>query len=327
MSIFRIILTVSWISAATLLAALMSVVSAKESYPSKPVRIIVPAAPGGGLDITTRLVAQKMAEDLGQSVIVENRAGGDTLLGTRLVKDAPADGYTLLAQANGFTVLPALKLNPGYDPVRDFAAIGVMVRAPQVMAVGAEQPYHGVQDFIARAKDAPRTMSFGSAGVGGPPHIGAAMFLQHVNIDILHVPYKGNGAALPDVAAGRVDMIFGSYVAIAPYIDGGKLKALGITSTTRFAQLPDVPTFIEQNIDYTYYFWLALFAPVGTPQTVIDRLAEALHHAVTSKDLSERFIAEGSDPTPIPIQDFERSVADEVHRMSEVLAGLNIAKQ
>src|SRR5437870_3513691 len=167
MKVVRALCAVVWV----LLGA--SFASAAEPYPTRPVRIVVPTAAGGATDITTRLVAQKMSEKLGQPVIVDNRPGGETLLGTRLVKSAPADGYTILAQASTFTALPALKLDPSYDPLKDFTAIGPMLRAPQIMYVGADQPDRTVAEFIARAKANPGKLSYAHGGVGSPLHIGA----------------------------------------------------------------------------------------------------------------------------------------------------------
>lgn len=313
------------ITVATVALAFGASPVAARTYPTRPVRIIVPAAVGGGLDLTTRLVAQKMSEKLGQPVIVENRPGADTLLGTRIVKSLPADGYTILAQANGFSVLPAMKLDPGYDPLKDFTGIGPMLRAPQIMVVGASQPDRTLQDFVARAKSG--KLLYASAGVGGPPHIGAALFLQQTHLDVEHVPYKGNGAALPDVAGGRVPMIFGAYVAMAPYIQGGQLRPLGVTGNARIAALPSVPTFKEQGVDYTYYFWLGLLARAGTPHEVVEVLSEALRYATTSKDLAERFRAEGSEPMSISPREFDDYLTKEVAQMARLMADLKVVKQ
>ena len=265
--------------------------SAAEAFPTKPIRIIVPAAAGGALDSTTRLVAQKMSEKLGQQVLVDNRAGADTLLGTRAVKDAPADGYTILAQANGLSLLPFIRIDPGYDPLKDFTGLGFMTRAPMIMEVGAEQPDRTVADFIARAKA--NKLSYASAGTGGPPHVAAALFLQTVGLDVMHVPYRGNAAALPDVAGGRVEMIFDGYISSIPYLQSGKLRPLAVTSPTRIAPLPNVPTFIEQGINYTYTLWLGLLVRTGTPKDVVQRLSDALRFALGSKELSDRFRSEG----------------------------------
>jgi tripartite-type tricarboxylate transporter receptor subunit TctC len=307
--------------------ASMTCAWAATPFPVKPIRIVVPAAPGGGLDVTTRIVAKKMSEMLKQSVVVENRAGADTLLGTRLVKNAPADGYTILAQANGFTALPALRLDPGYDPVKDFRGIGLMVRSPQVMLVASEQPYRTLEEFVSRAKANPGALSYASAGVGGPPHLGAALFFHHTGLNVVHVPYKGNGAALPDVAASRVDTIFGAYAGAASYLQGGRMRALGITGTKRLAALPEVPTFREQGFNYSYYFWLGLLVPAGTPKDAIARLADALHFATRSKDIEERLRDEGSESMSMSPEEFQEYLVDETRQMSRVIRELNIVRE
>jgi tripartite-type tricarboxylate transporter receptor subunit TctC len=310
-----------------LLLAGASGAAAIEPFPAKPIRIIVPSAPGGALDITTRLVAQKMGEKLGQSVIVDNRPGGDTLLGTRLAKDAPADGYTILAQANGFTALPALKLEPGYDPIKNFTAIGPMLRSAQVMWASVEEPDRSVADFIARAKANPGKLNYAHGGVGSPLHLGAAQFIYQTGIDVPAVPYKGSGAALPDVAAGRVNVLFAAYTGGAPYLQAGKLKPLGVTGTQRLAALPNVPTFKEQGVDFTYYFWLGLLAPAGTSKEAIQKLAEALKYATSSKELTERFRAEGSEVMPGSSEEFEAYLAKEVVDTARAMRDLKVKKE
>ncbi|QDL39838.1 tripartite tricarboxylate transporter substrate binding protein [Rhodoferax sediminis] len=275
--------------------------------------------------MTTRLVAQKMAEKLGQSVIVDNRPGGDTLLGTRMVKDAPADGYTLLAQANGFTLLPFTKREPGYDPVKDFSGLGFMTRSAMILDTGAGQPDRTLPDLIARAKKEPLT--FASGGTGGPPHIACAMFLQAAGVNMLHVPYKGNGAALPDVVADRVNMICDGYISSAAFLQSGRLRALAVTSPERIAPLPNVPTFVEQGVNYTYSLWLGLLVKAGTPKDVVQKLSDALHYALTSKELSERFRSEGSDPSFVTPQAFDQYLAKEYSQMAKVASDLKLPRE
>lgn len=300
-------------------------VCAAEAFPTKQIRILVPAAPGGGLDITTRLVAQKMSENLQQSIIVENRAGGDTLIGTRQAKDAPPDGYTLLAQANGYTALPVIRKDSGFDPVKDFKPIGMMLRSAQVMYVPQTETSSTVQDFVKRASSEPGQLSYGSAGVGGPPHLGAALFFAHTGLNVIHVPYKGTGAAFPDVVAARVSTMFGSYVAGAAYLQSGRLRALGVTGATRLAALPNVPTMREQGIDFTYYYWLGLFAPAGTPAEVVTRLSDALKFAVNTPDIKRRLQEEGAEAGALSPREFQQQLALEFDQMKGLLKGGSFA--
>jgi tripartite-type tricarboxylate transporter receptor subunit TctC len=300
---------------------------AGDSYPSKPIRFIVPAATGGALDLTTRLVALKMGEKLGQTIIVENRPGGDTLLGTRFVKEAPADGYTVFASANGITLLPQMKLNPGYDPLKDFTGIGFMTRAPLVLEVSADQPDRSLADFMARVKAHPGKLSYGHAGVGTPPHIAAAAFLHAAGLDMLSVPYKGNGAALPDVIGNRLEMIFDGYISSSSFIKSGKFRPLAVSSAVRIAPLPNVATFKEQGIDYTYTLWLGLLVRAGTSTAIVQKLSDALRYALQSQELSERFQNEGSDASFVTPEVFNDLYAKEVAHMAKLAADLKLAKE
>ena len=297
-------------------------VLAADSYPSKPVRIVIPAAAGGGLDLIARLVAEKMGDKLGQQVIVENRAGGDTLVGARYVKDQPADGYTLLGQANGFTLLPEMRSDAGYDALKDFTGIGFMARSPFIMEVPASEPSSTLKEFIARAKK--DKLSFASGGIGGPPHMAAVMFLRSQGIEMNMIPYKGNGAALPDVTAGRVDMIFDTYISSAAFIQSGKVKPLAVTSTSRIAPLSSVPTFVESGVDYKYPLWLGLVVRTGTPSEAIQKLSEALRFALENKALKGRFISEGSDPTWVTPEAFNDHVTQEAVEMRKVVRELSL---
>lgn len=304
-----------------------SIAHAADPFPTKPIRIIVPAAPGGALDITTRLVAQKMGERLGQTVLVENRPGAESMLGTRQAKDAPADGYTLMSHSSALAALPALKVDPGYDPVKHFTAIGPLLRAAQVMYVGGSEPDKTVPEFIARAKAQPGKLTNAHGGVGSPQHLGAAQFTQQARLDVVGVPYKGTGAALPDVAGGRVTSTFAGYAGGAPYLQSGKLRPIGVTGNQRLVALPDVPTFKEQGIDFTYYFWLGLFAPAGTPRDVVLKLADALSFATSDKDLTERFRKEGSEAMPATPDEFNAYVAKDVADMARLMRELKIQKE
>lgn len=301
---------------------------AADPFPSKPIRIVVPTVAGGLADVTARQVAQRMSEKLGQPVIVDNRPGADTLLGTRLVKDAPADGYTLLLQADGVTVWPSLKQNPGYDLERDFTAVGPILRLPFLLVVNAQSPDRTLSDFIARGKADPKKMSFASGGVGTPPHIGAAIFLQQAGLDLMHVPYKGNAAAMPDIIGGRVDMIMDPYATSGGNVKAGKLRALGVSSSARLAALPDVPTFAEQGLPNAgYTSWLGLLAPAATPKDVIQRLSEALHSAVTSKELNDRIRADGNEPVIMSPDEFNKYLKAQLGQMAKLVNELKLPKQ
>jgi tripartite-type tricarboxylate transporter receptor subunit TctC len=299
-----------------------------EAYPTKPIRIIVHASAGGALDVTTRLVAQRMSETLGQAIVVDNRPGGEGLVGIRAAKSAPPDGYTLLATASTIAVLPSLLKEPNFDLMKDFTGVGPMVRSPMMMLVGPNQPEKSIQDFVTRAKAHPGQLSYGSAGLGSPPHIGAAIFLQQSGLAVLHVPYKGNAAAIPDVIGGRLDMIFESPVSGSSHVRAGKLRALGVSSTSRLPSMPAVPTIAEQGFPgFSYYFWLGLLAPTGTPTDIVQKLNLAVRNAATSKDLTERFRSEGSEPYTMSPQEFNAFLKRDLDEMTRLTGELKIPKQ
>lgn len=300
---------------------------AADPYPSRPVRIIVNTAPGGLTDIMARLSAQHMGERLKQSFIVENRAGGDGLIGIRAGKGAPADGYTLLATAGTITLQMAMRADPGYDLLKDFTGIGVMARAPLMLVVGAGQPDKTLNDLVTRARKNQGKLMFASGGVGNVPHLAAERFLRQAKLEMTHVPYKGAGAAASDVAGGRVDMILETYGGAAGRIKGGQVRVLAVGTPTRMAALPDVPTFAEQGFNFTAYTWLSLVAPAGTPKDIVNRLTEALHASMASDALKERFRAEGMEPMRMSADEFNQFLAAEIAAAQKLVADLGLKKE
>jgi tripartite-type tricarboxylate transporter receptor subunit TctC len=305
----------------------VTTVHAAATFPTKPIRLIVPVAPGGSIDVVSRLIGQKMSEYLGQPVLVENRGGADTLLAVRYVKNQPADGYTIMAAANGFLTMSALKLDPGYEPLKDFTGIGLMETSPMIIETGASQPDRTLTDFIARAKDSPGKLTFASGGVGGPPHVIMSIFLQKTALVATHVLYKGNGAALPDIAGGRVELICDAYPSSVAYFNGQKIRPLAVTGDTRMAVLPDVPTLKEQGVDFSYTLWLGLLARSGTPPEAIDRMAAALHFATSSKDIIERFQEQGGTPGSGSTTQFDAFLAKDMATLLPQIVSLNLPKE
>jgi tripartite-type tricarboxylate transporter receptor subunit TctC len=298
---------------------------AADPYPNKPIRIIVPVPPGGAMDITTRLVAIKMSDKLGQQIIVDNRPGGDTVLGTRLVKEAPADGYTILSQSNGFSSQPQLKKDPGYDPLKDFIPLGVMNRAPMVVEVSGEGADRSLKDFITRAKAG--SLTFASPGIGSAPHLAAEMLMMSAGLKVQHVPYKGASAAYPDVISGRVPILVDGYAGSAPFIKTGKMRAVAVTGAARMGPLPDVPTLAEQGIDVQYLAWLGLIVRAGTPKEIVQQLSDALKFALSSKEIIDRFRADGADPTFMTSAKFTDYIAKEVTQVTKLAGELKLPKE
>jgi tripartite-type tricarboxylate transporter receptor subunit TctC len=296
-----------------------------DDFPNKPLRIIVPVPPGGAMDVSVRLVALKMGEKLGQSIVVENRPGGDTVLGTRVVKELPADGYTILAQSNTFSTQPALKKEPGYDPLRDFIPLGPIIRGPVIVEQGAEQPDKSIKDFTARARAS--KLSYATPGIGSAPHLAAALVLQKLGLDVMHVPYKGASAAYPDVIAGRVNLFVDGYAGSAQFITSGKMHALAVTGPTRINVLPDVPTLLEQGIDVNFSYWIGLIVKAGTPRDVVTKLSDALKYALGTKELTERFRADGVDGSFMAPAEFRDYIAREIVDMGKLISDLKIPKE
>ncbi|QDL38586.1 Bug family tripartite tricarboxylate transporter substrate binding protein [Rhodoferax sediminis] len=310
------------------IALATSAAVAADAFPSHPIRIVVNTAPGGLTDITTRLVAQKMSENLGQSVIVENRAGGDGLIGIRAVKQARADGYTLLGTASTIAIQPAVKLDPGYDLLKDFTGVGPMSQSPLLIVEATSQSDKTLGDLMARVKANPNKLTYASAGVGTTTHLAAALFLQESGLKMMHVPYKGNGAAFPDVLSGRVTIIFDAYGSSAAQVKGGKLRALAVTSKKRLSAMPEMPTVAEQGIpNYSYELWLGIVAPAGTPKDVVQRLSQALHSATSSKEVQERLHEWGSEPMQQTPEEFTQLLRADLARYSKLVADLSIPKQ
>lgn len=283
--------------AAALIA--VSVASATaQSYPVKPVRIVVPFAPGGNVDLVVRGISPRLSEGLGQQVIADNRPGSSGLLGTHLVAKAAPDGYTLLAMANTFAVVPSIMSNPGYDPLKDFVGVSQTCLVPQVLVVNPALPVRSVKQLVALSKSRPGEMSYASAGVGGTGHMAAELFNRHVGLKMLHVPYKGNAQAIVDVISGQVTMMFDQVSTSASHIKAGKLRGLAVTSLKRSPLFPDLPTIDESGMrgfeDITFN---GLVAPAGTPAEILQRLNAAVAKAVAAPEPRQRFIQMGVELT------------------------------
>ncbi len=282
----------------TVLVTAYSTGAAAQGFPARPVRIVVPFAPGGNVDLVVRGIAPRLSELLGQQVIADNRPGSSGLLGTHLVAKSAADGYTLLAMANTFAVVPSIMSNPGYDPLKDFAGVSQTCLVPQVLVVNPALPVRSVKELVALAKSRPGEMSYASAGVGGTGHMAAELFNRHVGVNMLHVPYKGNAQAIIDVISGQVTMMFDQVSTSGPHIRAGKLKPLAVTSLKRSAMFPELPTIDESGMrgfeDITFN---GLVAPAGTPREVLQRLNAAVARAVAAPDPRQRFLESGVELT------------------------------
>lgn len=301
------------------------VAAAEESYPSKAIRIVVPTVPGGGLDLATRLIADKLSRALDQTVLVENLPGADTVLGVRAVKAAEADGYTLLSHAGQFLSTPLIKADSNYHPLTDFRGIGRTIRYPMVIELAPDKAEQNITELFAAAKANPGQLSYGSGGVGSPPHMALGALLAKTGTQMTHVPYKGIGQALPDVAAGRTYVVADGYGSSRSYIEAKKLRPIAVTSNTRIPELPDVPTVKEQGIDYTYEIWQGLLVPANTPDAVVARLSEALQEVLKDPELEARFKAEASTTIQESPAEFDAFMKADYENLIEVIRDLNLA--
>lgn len=269
-----------------------------------------------------------MGENLGQPVVVENRPGGGSLVAIRAVKAFPPDGYTLLAAAPTIAIQPAVMLDPGYDLLKDFVGVGTTGRSAGVLLVGPKFSDKTFADFVASAKKSPGKYTYASAGIGSSTHIGAAMVMQTAGVDVMHVPYKGNSAAWPDVISGRVSAILEATGSGAPKVRDGMMRALAVTSTARSAALPDIPTVAEQGFpNFSYYIWFCFVAPAGTSKDVVKRLNDALRVAQSDKAFLERLRTDGAEPMVMSPEKFDAFLKKELTTMNDLATALKIEKR
>jgi tripartite-type tricarboxylate transporter receptor subunit TctC len=300
-----------------------------QSYPTKAVRVIVPFSPGSGIDaIGARPVMQKLAEMWGQPVIVENRTGAGGTIGTALVAKAPADGYTLLVNSAAHVTNPLLYSNPPYDAAKDFVVVAPLVRLPNVLVVAPSVGIKSVSELIALAKARPGQLNFASSGTGTGTHFTAEKFKLMAGIDVEHIPYKGGPEAMTDVITGRVTYWLPSIGTALPFIQGGKLLALGVTSRQRSAALPNVPTLAESGIaGFDDALWMGVWAPAGTPAPIVDKLAQDIARAFGMPDLRERLARNVAEPMEITPAEFARFIRSETEAAARVIKAAGIKPQ
>ena len=261
-----------------------------QTYPNRTIRIVVPLAAGGNVDLIARAVAEPLSKALGQQVIVENRPGAAALVGTQLVAKAAPDGYTLLAHANTFVSAAVINANPGYDPVKDFAGISLTCKIPMVMVVHPAVPAQTAQEFIALLKTKPGELAYATSGNGSTGHIAAELFSRAAGVKMLHVPYKGNAQSLVDVMAGQVPMMFDQVSTSIQPVASGRLRPLAVTTLTRSISFPNVPTLDEAGLKgFEDSTWNGLMAPAGTPPEILVRLQQEVAKLVRGADLQKRF--------------------------------------
>jgi len=294
--------------------------AAAQAYPSKTVRLIVPFAAGGSTDVIARTIAPRLAEAWGQQVIVDNRPGGNTTIGTDIVAKAAPDGHTLLVTPAPFTVVPSVMKKLPYDPVKDFEPITLINTTPMGLVVHPGVPAKNVRELVALAKARPGQMNFASSGNGGVPHLSGELLNAMAGVKMIHVPYKGNAPALVDLIGGHVDMAFNGLTSVMPLIKSGRLRVIGVTSLGRTAALPEVPTLDEQGLKgFQSVAWNGLTAPARTPKDVIAKIADSTVRIVKSPELAEQLKRDGSDPVGSTTAEFVTHLRDEVAKWKQVL--------
>ena len=289
------------------LGAVFPSTAAAQDYPMRPIRLVVPFAPGGNVDITARAIAPALGEALGQQIIVDNRAGGGGFIGAAFAAKSAADGYTLLLGSSGtITVAPAVAKNPPYDPIRDLVNLGPIHAVPIVLTTGAKSSIMNYRDFVAQAQAKPGQMSMASAGTGTSNHLAIELLAREAKLKMIHVPYKGAGPAITDVIGGQVEVMMDQLTASIGHIKEGRLRALAVTTKKRSALLPEVPTLVELGLpNYEVITFTGLFAPAGTPRPVAEKLSAALKRALANAQVKERFAALG-----VELIDLEQSAFD-----------------
>ena len=309
-----------WIIPCAAIALAASVAAQEPRYPSKPIKLVVGYPPGGATDIVARTIAARLQELLGQPVLVDNKPGATSNIGSELVAKSPPDGYTLLLGtiANA-TNMTAYK-NPGYDTLRDFTPITQAMSAPSVLAVHPSMAVANLKELIELARRAPGKYTFASSGAGGSPHLAGELLKLRAGIDLVHIPYKGATQAMTDLLGGQVNMSFQTALSAIPHLQGGKLKVIAVAANQRMAQLPGVPTMAEAGLpDFEVSSWNGLLAPAKTPAEIIARLHENTVKVLTLADVREKFMAQGAEAVGSTPEEFRAYIRTEIDKWGRVI--------
>ncbi|MFS0758101.1 tripartite tricarboxylate transporter substrate binding protein [Noviherbaspirillum sp. 1P10PC] len=295
-----------------------------QSYPSKPVRLVVPYSPGGGADNAARILATRLSTAMGQTVVIDNRPGGSGMIGAQAVAQAEPDGYTVLYDASAFAVNPALR-KMAFDPAKDLVPVSLAVTVPNIFVVPPNAPYKTVQEFVDYARKNPGKLTYASYGAGSAAHLIGELLKARAGIDLLHVPYKGGAPALTDLMGGQVDSYFSNAASGMSYVKSGKLRALAVTSAKRMAAMPDVPTLAESGFkDFEVLEWNGFFVPKGTPNDVVARLAKEVQAAVKDPATRQKLQGLGLDPVGSTPEEFGKFVQSEMTRWAGLVKSNHI---
>jgi tripartite-type tricarboxylate transporter receptor subunit TctC len=315
------------INAIAVACMLVQAASAAGAYPDKPVRLIVPSAPGGGTDIVARVIAQGLNEAWGQAVIVDNRGGAGGIPGvTTVAKATSPDGYTLLLGSNGhLSFAPAIYPKLAYDPQKDLAPISLVANQPFVLAVTAALPVNSLKELIALAKSRPDSITYGSGGSGSASHLGAVLLQYTGGFSMLHIAYKGTGPGMAALLSGELQFLMAGIATVMPHAKGGKIKVLAVSGATRSRAAPDVPTVIEAGVPgYEFNVWYGMMAPSGTPRTILLKINSDIAKALKSPATSERYATAGLEPVSNSPAEFAAQLKQEIPRWKEVVKAAHV---
>jgi tripartite-type tricarboxylate transporter receptor subunit TctC len=297
-------------------------------FPNRPIRIVVGFTPGGQPDITARAVAVKLAEKVGQQVVVDNRPGAGGTMGSRIVAEATADGYTLLSTSSAHAISPAVYAKLPYDTLRDFAGITTTLTANYMLVVPASLPVKNVQDLLTMARAKPGQLNFASGGSGSGTHFAAELLKSTAQLNVAHVPYKGIGPALIDTVAGRVQFFLTPPATLGTLVKDGKLRGLGVTGAKRTPAYPDVPTIAEAGLPgFRWETWVGMLAPAKTPRAIVEKLNREITAILSMPDVQSRFVAMGADAVPSTPAEFDRLIASEITRVAGLARKAGITPQ
>jgi len=311
----------SWSLAGAALATVVFAATAQpQDYPAKPIRVVVPFPPGGGTDLMARTVVQKLGESLGATIVIDNRGGAGGTIGTELVAKSPPDGYVLLVVSASHAINPGLYRKLPYDSVRDFTPVTMLTSGPGLLVVHPSVPVRTVKEFIALARSRPGQLNYASAGIGTPPHLAGELFKTLAGVDIVHVPYKGNGPAYTDLIGGHVSVMFPTIPTAIPHVRTGKLRALAVTTRQRTAITPELPTISESGVPgYDVSSWYGLLAPAGTPAATVARLQREIVKVLRLPDISEKLMAQGLDLVGNTPEEFAAILKSEIAKWAKVV--------
>ena len=306
----------------TIGAAFMAVAipALAQQYPNRPVRVVGPFPPGGGTDVVARLVIHKLAEAMGANFLVDNRGGAGGMIGTEVVARAAPDGYTLGIVSGSHAINPSLYKKIPFDAVRDFEPVTMLVSGPGVLVVHPSLPARSVKALIQLARSRPGAIDYASAGNGTPPHLAAELFKTMARVDLVHVPYKGNGPAMTDLLSGRVSLSFPTIPSALPHVRSGRLNALAVTSARRSHAVPEIPTIAESGVPgYEASSWYGVLAPAGTPRAIIERLHKEIVGVLGEVTVREKLVARGLDPVGTAPRDFAATIQSEIAKWAKVV--------